>query len=111
MLQCRRGQRLRRRGQSLDTTPASVSRRVKALEQRLGVRLLQGTTRKFSLTEAGEHYFREGRLLHQFYDLELALSADSFWFAMYCSNYSKVTTGRTDLYSTCTQANLIIKKK
>jgi DNA-binding transcriptional LysR family regulator len=43
----------------LDSTPAAVSRRVKALEQRLGVRLLQRTTRKLKLTEAGELYFRE----------------------------------------------------
>ena len=48
----------------LDSTPAAVSRRVKALEQRLGVRLLQRTTRKLKLTEAGELYFREvSRLL------------------------------------------------
>ncbi|MEJ2309038.1 MAG: LysR family transcriptional regulator [Gammaproteobacteria bacterium] len=60
----------------LETTPASVSRRVKALEQRLGVRLLQRTTRKISLTEAGERYFREGRrLLHELDELEQALTA------------------------------------
>lgn len=43
----------------LETTPAAVSRRIKALEQRLGVRLLQRTTRKVQLTEAGELYHRE----------------------------------------------------
>ena len=62
----------------LETTPASVSRRVKALEQRLGVRLLQRTTRKLSLTEAGKRYFREARrLLHELDDLEQALIASS----------------------------------
>jgi DNA-binding transcriptional LysR family regulator len=62
----------------LDTTPASVSRRVKALEQRLGVRLLQRTTRKLSLTEAGERYFLEGRrLLHELDNLEEALTASA----------------------------------
>jgi len=62
----------------LETTPASVSRRVKSLEQRLGVRLLQRTTRKLSLTEAGERYFREGRrLLHELDDLEQALVASA----------------------------------
>ena len=62
----------------LETTPASVSRRVKALEQRLGVRLLQRTTRKLSLTDAGEHYFREGRrLLYELDDLEQALTASA----------------------------------
>jgi len=62
----------------LETTPASVSRRVKALERRLGVRLLQRTTRKLSLTDAGEHYFREGRRLVQELDeLERALTASA----------------------------------
>ncbi|MGD8956791.1 MAG: LysR family transcriptional regulator [Chromatiaceae bacterium] len=62
----------------LETTPASVSRQVKALEQRLGVRLLQRTTRKLSLTEAGERYFREGRrLLHEIDDLEHALASSA----------------------------------
>ena len=41
-----------------------MSRRLQALERRLGVRLLQRTTRKVQLTEAGELYFREvSRLL------------------------------------------------
>lgn len=62
----------------LQTTPASVSRRVKALEQRLGVRLLQRTTRKLKLTEAGERYFREARpLLGELDELEQALAAAS----------------------------------
>ncbi len=47
----------------LGTTPAAVSRRVKSLEERLGVRLLHRTTRKIHLTEAGELYFREVRRL------------------------------------------------
>lgn len=60
----------------LETTPASVSRRVKALERRLGVRLLQRTTRKLSLTDAGEQYYREGRrLMRQLDDLEQGLTA------------------------------------
>lgn len=48
----------------LGSTPAAVSRRIKSLEQRLGVRLLQRTTRTLKLTEAGELYYREvSRLL------------------------------------------------
>ncbi len=58
----------------LDSTPAAVSRRVKALEQRLGVRLLQRTTRKVQLTEAGELYFREvSRLLGELRNVEQQL--------------------------------------
>lgn len=54
----------------LDSTAAAVSRRIKALEQRLGVRLLQRTTRLVQLTEAGEIYYREVRRLLD--DLEAA---------------------------------------
>jgi DNA-binding transcriptional LysR family regulator len=43
---------------ALGTTVASVSRRIKALERRLGVRLFNRTTRQVSLTEAGEIYLR-----------------------------------------------------
>ncbi len=58
----------------LDSTPAAVSRRIKALEQRLGVRLLQRTTRKVQLTEAGELYFREvSRLLNDLSAIEQQL--------------------------------------
>lgn len=40
----------------LHLTTAGVSRRIKSLEERLGVTLLQRTTRSASLTEAGEFY-------------------------------------------------------
>ena len=60
----------------LETTPAAVSRRIKALEERLGVRLLQRTTRKIQLTEAGELYFREvSRLLGDLRAVEQQLEA------------------------------------
>jgi len=60
----------------LETTPAAVSRRVKALEERLGVRLLQRTTRKVQLTEAGDLYFREvSRLLGDLKAVEQQLEA------------------------------------
>ncbi len=49
----------------LGTTTAAVSRRIKALEQRLGVRLRQRTTRRVQLTEAGETYYREVHRLLQ----------------------------------------------
>src|SRR6187402_2720963 len=40
----------------LDLTPAAVTRLVGDLEKHLGVRLLQRTTRRLSLTPAGEAY-------------------------------------------------------
>ena len=45
-------------GRVLGVPKSKLSRRVAELEQRLGVRLLQRTTRKLSLTEAGELYHR-----------------------------------------------------
>lgn len=45
-------------GRSLGVPKSKLSRRVAELEARLGVRLLQRTTRKLSLTEAGEIYHR-----------------------------------------------------
>jgi DNA-binding transcriptional LysR family regulator len=45
-------------GRSLGVPKSKLSRRVAELEGRLGVRLLQRTTRRLSLTEAGELYHR-----------------------------------------------------
>ena len=41
----------------LDLSPAMVTKHVSSLEERLGVRLLNRTTRQVSLTEAGAAYF------------------------------------------------------
>jgi DNA-binding transcriptional LysR family regulator len=43
---------------TLGITPSSVSRQISQLEGELGARLFQRTTRKQSLTEAGEIYFQ-----------------------------------------------------
>ena len=48
-------------GRALGLAPSSVSRRVRELEDMLGVSLLQRTTRKLSLTEAGETYYERSR--------------------------------------------------
>ena len=45
-------------GRRLGVPKSKLSRRVAELEARLGVRLLQRTTRKLSLTQAGELYLR-----------------------------------------------------
>ena len=45
----------------LDLTPAAVTRLVSDLERHLGVRLLQRTTRRLSLTPAGEAYLQRLR--------------------------------------------------
>lgn len=47
----------------LDLAPAVVTRLVTDLEQHLGVRLLQRTTRRLSLTDAGKAYLERLRLI------------------------------------------------
>lgn len=49
--------------QALGITPPAVSRRLAALEKRLGVRLLNRTTRRLSLTPEGERYLEDGELI------------------------------------------------
>ncbi len=41
----------------LGITKSAVSKRITQLEQQLGAKLIHRTTRKISLTEAGEHYY------------------------------------------------------
>lgn len=62
-------------GQSLGISPAVVSKRMKKLEQRLGSRLLQRTTRQIALTEAGQDYYeRVLAILEQVDEAEAAVS-------------------------------------
>lgn len=59
----------------LGVTPPAVSRRLAALEARLGVRLLNRTTRRQSLTPEGERYLEEGaRILRDIEALERGLA-------------------------------------
>jgi DNA-binding transcriptional LysR family regulator len=58
---------------ALDMSPAGVTRLVTDLEQHLGTRLMQRTTRKLSLTEAGEAYLMRVRsILGEVDDAEAA---------------------------------------
>ena len=45
-------------GRDMGLSPAVVSKRVSLLEERLGARLFQRTTRQLTLTETGEGYFK-----------------------------------------------------
>ena len=55
----------------LGVTPPAVSKRLAQLERRLGVRLMNRTTRRLSLTPEGELYLSSGsRLLGELLELE-----------------------------------------
>ena len=61
--------------ESLGLTPASVSRSIKRLELRLGVRLFVRSTRNVRLTPEGELYWREcQRALEQIVEVERAIT-------------------------------------
>lgn len=58
----------------LNLTPPAVSKRLAQLEQRLGVRLLNRSTRRVSLTDEGELYLESARrILSDIEDLEASL--------------------------------------
>jgi DNA-binding transcriptional LysR family regulator len=60
----------------LNLTPPAVSRRLSQLEERLGVRLLNRTTRRISLTSEGEVYFEDAqRILSDINDMERRVSS------------------------------------
>ena len=62
-------------GRQLNVAPSSVSRQIKDLEDSLGARLLQRTTRKLSLTEAGQLYYdRAAQIILEVDEARLAIS-------------------------------------
>lgn len=64
-----------RAARALDMPISTVSRKVTALEERLGVTLLQRTTRKLSLTAQGRAYFDQcSEPLSHLYDAERAIT-------------------------------------
>jgi DNA-binding transcriptional LysR family regulator len=59
----------------LDMAKSSLSRRVSELEQRLGVQLLQRTTRKLSLTDQGQQFYqRSVQILAELEEVEQIIS-------------------------------------
>ncbi|MBV6897257.1 LysR family transcriptional regulator [Xanthomonas euvesicatoria] len=63
---------------ALDRSTASVTRQIAALEQRLGTRLLNRTTRRVSLTSAGSAYYQRClQLLADLDDLEATIGAQA----------------------------------
>jgi LysR family transcriptional regulator, transcriptional activator for dmlA len=60
----------------LNLTPPAVSRRLSLLEERLGVRLLNRTTRRISLTSEGEVYLESAqRILRDIEEMEQRVSS------------------------------------
>jgi DNA-binding transcriptional LysR family regulator len=60
---------------ALEMPKSTVSRKVSALEERLGARLLQRTTRKLSLTEIGQTYYQHAaRVVAQVEEAERAVT-------------------------------------
>lgn len=66
---------LARAAQEFGVTPPTVSKRLAALEERLGARLMNRTTRRITLTREGETYLRQGeRILEELDTLEQRVS-------------------------------------
>jgi len=63
---------------ALDMSAGSVTRLISDLEEHLGVRLIHRTTRRLSLTDAGEAYLQRVRaVLHDIEDAEAEVSASA----------------------------------
>ena len=62
-------------GRQMDLSPASVSRYIQSLEERFGSRLLNRSSRRLSLTQAGEVVAeRASRVLQEFDEIESAVT-------------------------------------
>jgi DNA-binding transcriptional LysR family regulator len=60
----------------LDLTPSAVSKQITRLEDRLGVRLLNRTTRRLRLTEEGQAFYERSKtILNDIEDIEQSIAA------------------------------------
>jgi len=60
----------------LGVTPPAITKRLSLMEQKLGVRLVNRTTRRLSLTNEGEAYLAQStRILHQIREMEESISS------------------------------------
>ena len=67
-----------RAGERLGVAKSMVSRRISQLEKRLGIQLLQRTTRSLSLTQAGRQFYERAlRVLAELDDAEQSLAEDA----------------------------------
>src|SRR4051812_41141266 len=67
-----------RAADSLDTSPANVTRIIADLETHLGARLLNRSSRKISLTESGEALFERAKtVVEDVADIEALASSSS----------------------------------
>lgn len=82
-------------GARLRISPPAVTRAVSALEDRLGVRLLNRTTRSLSLTEAGSRYLASARhLVAEFETAERAAGGEAATPTGHLTVTASVTFGR-----------------
>jgi DNA-binding transcriptional LysR family regulator len=49
--------------EQMSMAKSAVSKRLSTLEQKLGIRLINRTTRKSSITEAGQRYYQRSKLI------------------------------------------------
>jgi DNA-binding transcriptional LysR family regulator len=49
--------------EQMNTAKSAVSKRLSLLEHKLGIKLINRTTRKSSITEAGQHYYQRSKLI------------------------------------------------
>jgi DNA-binding transcriptional LysR family regulator len=80
----------------LSMSPAMVTNHVRALEERLGARLLNRTTRKLSLTEAGKAYYDQCALILAQID-----AADSSVAELHAKPQGKLRLNAANVLSHC----------